>query len=122
MKIRREDLEKEARRLAGVSGLKVYEIRKHPSHTEWYFGIVFRDREICTVRFPWDANKGKLTQVGRTLLYGLHQEELDELNNGEQKLVDADEKEFADFERETKKDAIGMVKQEKGLAPTHFYD
>lgn len=111
MKIRREDLEKEARRLAGVSGLKVYEVRKHPSHLQWYFGIVFRDREICTVHFPWDANKGKLVQVGRALLFGLRKEEEDEIMHSEERMVEADAKEKADMDMEIEKDSIRMIRK-----------
>lgn len=111
MKIRREDLDKEARRLAGVSGLKVYEVRKHPSHLEWYFGIVFRDREICTVRFPWDANRGKLVQVGRALLYGLSKEEEYAIMHSEEKMVADDAKLKAEVDREIEKDSLRMLKK-----------
>jgi len=120
MKYRRESLDKDAKSLLGMSGVKVYEVRNHPNERAWYFGIVWRDREICSVHRPWDANKGKLIFIGRSVRYNADVE-IDGEHYGEDKLVRDDEKLNADVDTATEKDALNMVKRAKGLGREYIY-
>ena len=118
---RRENLDREAKQLLGMSGVKVYEVRRHPNERAWYFGIVWMGKEICSVPKPWDANKGKLIFIGRSVRYAADVEMAEGDYHGEGKFIEDDEKVKADVDRETEKDALRMVKREKGLAPEYIY-
>lgn len=114
MKYRRESLDKDAKRLLGISGVRVYEVRKSADESRWYFAIVWRDRELTSVCVPWDANKGRLTFIGQNIRYGLDKEQEDEMLNGEQKFVDEDKKLNAEVEKEQVSDAKTLLKIKNG--------
>ena len=114
MKYRRENLDDQARRLIGMSSVKVYEVRKHENEKYWYFAIVWRGRELTTVCLPWYVNCGKLEFVGQNIRRGLDKEEEEKMFNSEQKLIDEDEKQNAEVQKEQISDAMTLLKIKNG--------
>jgi hypothetical protein len=115
MKLRREQYDDEARRLMGISGVKVYEVRNCDDESRWYYAIVWGGRERYSVRKPWDANRGKLEMAGWSLRSELFQrEQEEEMMNSEQKLIDDDARQNADVEKEQISDAKTLLKIKTG--------
>ena len=100
--------------MLGISGVEVFEVRKHENPETWYYAIVWRGRELTSVRLPWSANKGKLAFVGQNIRYGLDKEQEEEMLNGEDKLIAEDEREMADMTKEAEKDAKTLLKIKDG--------
>lgn len=100
--------------MLGISGVKVYEVRNHDKEQYWYFAIVWRGRELTSVCIPWSANSGKLEFVGQNIRYGLDEEQKEAMFNGEQKMIDDDEKQNAEVEKEQVKDAKTLLKIKSG--------
>lgn len=114
-KVRRENYDSEAKRLMGISGVQVYEVRNHPDPKRWYYGIVWGGKERYSVAMPWDANKNKLQRAGWSLRSELFQrEQEEEMMNGEQKLIDDDEKQNAEVVKEQVSDAKTLLKIKSG--------
>jgi len=72
MKYRCSRFDDSARKLMGMSGVKVYECYTEHDH---YFDVVWRDKSQWHIPYPWEANKRILERVGRSVRYRADEEE-----------------------------------------------
>lgn len=96
MKSRKYNLDRDAKRLMGMSGIEVYECRTGPAPSDHYYDIVWRGKRRWSLPYPWDKQKHELVEVGRNMRY---RENMDEQF---EKIM----RQREDFEKETElKDA-----------------
>lgn len=95
--------------------VRVYEVLESWDRRDWYYGVVWNGRERYSVKFPWDAYKKELVAAGLSLRNELFmQEEFEKMSNGEQQLVDLDEREMVDVTKESVNDAKTLLKIKSG--------
>ena len=115
MKYRRRDLERDAKRIMGMSGVTVYECRRIEDHC---FDVVWRGSRRCSLPFPWDVNKGMLWKVGMSL------RNRDEEEKRFEKALTASQRFEEERERDNESDKEVMVRdvmRTVDVKPLYFY-
>ncbi|MFA5385626.1 MAG: hypothetical protein WC364_13405 [Eubacteriales bacterium] len=80
MKTHRDDLDGDACRLMGMSGIRVYERKIGWLPEEHFFDIVWRDRVRWSLAYPWQKERHTLAEVGRSMRRTADREEAIEQN------------------------------------------
>ncbi len=118
MNVRRKVFEREACRLMGMGGIRVYERKIGWLPEEHYYDIVWRGRRRWSVGHPWDANKGALASVGLNMRFRASMDETFERMMGREEFERA-EKERDD--RDAREVMTREVLRTVSDKPLYFY-